>query len=411
MRRALLFLPICAVLAALPALMTSGYAIALLCQIGVAALFALSYNMLMGETGMLSFGHAVYYGTGAFVVIHLMRAVNDQQIAVPIALLPFAGGVMAMVLGVLLGAVITRRSGIAFAMITLGLGEVATAVAHMFQRPFGGEAGITADRTLGPTLAGLNFGPQRELYWLVLAWVCLSALVIYGLTRTPVGRIANAVRDNAERVSYLGYDPRVIRLIMYCAAAFFAGVAGGLAAITFEMVTVEALSLAQSSNVVLMSFIGGSGHFVGPILGAALVTWLQSSLSGYSDAWLFYYGLFFVMMTAFAPQGLAGLAAQFVVGIRGAAPGAFLARLARGAASLAPLVAGTIVLVELGYRLSSVSTRGRELTLAGRSFDAGSWLLWVLGVLTIMLGLLLARRLGKAETAAAGEAGVTGEAS
>ncbi|MCO5090886.1 branched-chain amino acid ABC transporter permease [Bosea sp. (in: a-proteobacteria)] len=397
--RTLLGLAALGLLATLPAWLGSSYATTILCQIGIAIVFALSYNLLMGETGMLSFGHAVYFGTGAYSVVHLMRAVNEGALAVPIALLPLAGGLVALVVAGLIGLVVMRRSGIAFAMITLGLGEVAVSVAQMFKGPFGGESGIAADRVAGPTLAGLTFGPQRELYWLVLGWTLIAMLAMYALTRTPLGRIANAVRDNAERVSYLQFDPHVVRLIMYCAAGLFAGIAGGLAAIVYEIVTVEALSLATSSNVVLMSFIGGTGHFLGPAMGAALVTWLQSALSSYSDAWLFYYGVFFILTVVYTPVGLAGLL-KHAFSEAAAGRGAIL--LARGLAAILralPLLVGAILLTELCYRISSVSTRGRSLTVAGWRIDAGSPLAWVAAIALIVIGVWLLRQLRRTRAA------------
>ncbi|KEJ94866.1 branched-chain amino acid transport system permease protein [Pseudosulfitobacter pseudonitzschiae] len=390
-----------ALLAALPLVLTSNYAMALMCQIGVSIVFALSYNLLMGETGMLSFGHAVYYGTGAFTVIHYMAQVNEGQLAFPIAVLPVFGGIAALILGLAFGAVVTRRAGIAFAMITLGLGEVAIAASHMFHGPFGGEAGKSADRTIGPTFAGLDFGPTNELYWLVLAWVLASVGLMYFLTRTPLGRIANAVRDNAERVAYLRFNPRLVRLIMYAFSAFFAGIAGGLSAIIFEIVTFEVFSLNTSSMVVLATFIGGTGNFLGPVLGATLVTWLQSSLSQFTDAWILYLGLFFMFMVSFAPEGLIGLLHKILRPKAGFKRRLLLRQATARAIRLIPFGVGGVAIVELTYRISPISTRSTDFVIAGHHFDAQTPLPWLLSAAMLLLGLVVLLRRPRAAEARA----------
>ncbi|HEX7559135.1 MAG TPA: hypothetical protein VF386_08040, partial [Usitatibacter sp.] len=129
----------------------------LLSQMGIAAIFAISYNLLLGQTGLLSFGHAVYFGLGGYAAIHLLRAVNGG-LAIPIPFVPLAGALAGLAAGIIVGAVATRRAGTIFALITLGVGELVHAASLMLPAFFGGEEGVTASRTKAPHLLGLDFG-------------------------------------------------------------------------------------------------------------------------------------------------------------------------------------------------------------------------------------------------------------
>src|SRR6185369_3451133 len=172
---------------------------------------------------------------------------------------------------------------------------------------FGGEEGVSASRTRAPAIAGLTMSSQLEVYYLTALWALIAAMLIFAFMRTPVGRICNAVRDNPERAEFIGYSTRRVRFIAFAAAGLFAGLAGGLSAINYEIVAADAVSAQRSGTVLIMTYIGGANHFVGPVLGAVTITWLQSSLSGYTSAWLLYLGLFFIVVIFYAPGGLAGL--------------------------------------------------------------------------------------------------------
>ena len=176
---------------------------------------------------------------------------------------------------VLLGWVSTQRSGTAFAMISLGVAELVASSALILRTFFGGEAGISANRTKLLKLFGWSFGPQIQIYYLVAAWTLIAVIAMYALTRTPLGRMCNAVRDNPERVQFVGYDPHVVRYLAFCFAGFFAGIAGALAAINFEIANSAYLGAAQSGTVLFATYIGGIGFFIGPIVGAIFVTFLS----------------------------------------------------------------------------------------------------------------------------------------
>ena len=209
------WLALAAVFALAPRILSSGAALTMMSVMGVMIIFALSFNMLLGQTGLLSFGHAVYYGLGGFVAIHAMNAVIHGKLGLPVAFMPIVGGLAGLAFGVLFGLVSTRRAGLVFSMISLGIGELVSSSSFILRTFFGGEEGITTNRARLAPLFGLGFGPQIEVYYLIAIWCFLCIAAMYALTRTPFGRICNAVRDNPERVQYIGYSARRIQLIAF----------------------------------------------------------------------------------------------------------------------------------------------------------------------------------------------------
>ncbi len=248
----------------LPKMFSSGGSLTTFCLIGISIIFALSYNILLGQTGMLSFGHAVYYGLGGFLAVHAINIISANKWAIPLPVVPLIGGITGLVFAMLLGWVSTQRSGTAFAMISLGVAELVASSALILRTFFGGEGGVSANRTKLLRLFGWNFGPQIQIYYLVAAWTLICMIAMYALTRTPWGRMCNAVRDNPERVQFVGYDPHVVRYIAFCFAGFFAGIAGSLAAINFEIANSAYLGAVQSGTVLFAAYIGGIGFFIGP---------------------------------------------------------------------------------------------------------------------------------------------------
>ena len=240
---------------AAPKLFGSGSGLSLLSQMGTVMIFALSYNMLLGQSGMLSFGHAVYSGLGAFFAIHAINYAADGRFPVPLTLVPLVGGVAGMFFGVLFGYVTTKRSGTTFAMISLGIVELVFACSLMFPGFFGGEGGVAGNRVIGKPLLGISYGPQIEVYYLIAFWLFISTVGMYAVAHTPLGRIANAVRDNPERVEFIGYNTQRVRYLMLILSAFFAGISGGLSAINFEIVSAENVSALRSGGVLLFGCV------------------------------------------------------------------------------------------------------------------------------------------------------------
>ena len=363
----------------------SDFGRSLLTQMAIAAVFALSYNVLFGQTGLLSFGHAVYFGLGGYAAIHLMRAIN-HGFALPMPLVPLAGAIAGVAFGALFGALTTRRAGTIFALITLGIGELAYAAAFMLPALFGGEEGITASRTRGPALPGIDLASQIAVYYVVAAWAFVAALSMHAFTATPVGRMCNAVRDNPQRAAFVGYDPRVVRLVACSVSGLFAGLAGGLHAINYEIVAADSVGALRSGTVLLMTCIGGAGHFAGPVLGAVVLTWLEASLSGYTSAWLLYLGVFFMIVVVFAPRGLAGLIAMHASIVRTPAFGRVLLAYLAAAVPAAVTIGGLVTLIEMSYRVSTQPELGSRMRIAGLAIDAASPAPWFGAVVVAAAG-------------------------
>jgi branched-chain amino acid transport system permease protein len=290
----------------LPLLFDSILAISILNQMVIAIVFALSYNMLLGQGGMLSFGHAVYFGLGGFLSVHALMLIEFETIVFSILWIPLIGGLFGLLAGIFIGSFSTRKAGTVFAMISLGIGELIAASSLIFSSFFGGEAGISGDRTFGPTFFGFDFAQNIEIYYVAAVWALIATLFMYLFTQTPAGRMANAVRDNPERAEFIGYSSRKVRFISFCASGLFAGIAGGLFALNYEFITEENLNAATSGRVLLMAYIGGLGYFIGPIIGAVVLTLMNSLLSNYSELWMLYLGIMFLLTVMYLPRGFAG---------------------------------------------------------------------------------------------------------
>lgn len=382
-----------AVLAVLPLVpgLDSNFMRSMLSQMSIAAIFALSFNMLLGQTGLLSFGHAVYFGLGGYIAIHAMRLIN-AGLPIPMPLVPLFGAVGGLFFGLLIGSVTTKRAGTVFAMITLGLGELVVAASLMLTLFFGGEEGITANRTKGPHPFGLSFASQLSVYYIIAFWVFVSIALMYGYTRTPLGRMCNAVRDNPERAEFVGYNPQRVRFITFAVAAMFAGIAGGLHAVNYEIVASEALGAARSGTVLLMAFIGGTGAFAGPILGAVVITWLQVSLSDYSTAWQLYLGLFFVIMVLFAPGGLTGILLMHLPLIRARLLHKVLPAYLVAVVPAFVMALGAVFLLEINYRLATSPELGHKTTFLSIPVDMSKPWPWLAGIAVLAVGYVGFRR-------------------
>jgi branched-chain amino acid transport system permease protein len=364
----------------MPAFFSKGFALTLMSQMGIMIIFALSYNMLLGQSGMLSFGHAVYSGLGAFFAMHALKAVGAGALAWPVSLLPLIGGLAGAFFGVVFGYLTTKKAGTPFAMITLGIGEMVFAASLMFPGFFGGEGGITGDRAAGAPflgIPGLTFGPAIQVYYLIAAWAFACMVAMFALTHTPLGRIANAVRDNPERAEFIGYNTQRVRWLMLILSSFFAGIAGGLTAINFEIVSAENVHAIRSGGVLLAAFIGGVTFFFGPILGAIVFVIFSVALSEFTKAWQLYLGVFFVLLVMFAPGGLSSL---ILMNLRVMKFGKF-GRLRDPyfgvlAAALA-LAFGAVLLIELMYHVTLNVGQGDRVRLFGFLFDTTRANAWV----------------------------------
>ena len=378
------------VMIVLPLIWPQGFAITLLSQMGIMIIFALSYNMLLGQSGMLSFGHAVYAGLGAFMAVHLLNKIGAVQALgiggpLAVALLPIAGGLGGALFGVIFGYGTTKKSGTTFAMITLGIGEMVFASALMFPDFFGGEGGVSTNRSIGDALAGITFGPARQVYYLIAAWCLISMALMYAWTQTPLGRIANAVRDNPERVEFIGYNTQRVRFLVVILSAFFAGIAGALSCINFEIVTAENVSAVRSGSVLLAAFIGGMGSFFGPIIGAVLTVFFTVALSGITKAWLLYLGLFFVLMVMYAPGGIASLLVIHLPILRRGKLKTLLPAYGLAIVPAVILLVALISTVEMIYAVQDDASGG-VATLFGLSVEPNTLKPWIVTAVLWLVG-------------------------
>jgi branched-chain amino acid transport system permease protein len=376
----------------LPRIFTSGGSLTTFSLIGISIIFSLSYNILLGQTGLLSFGHAVYYGLGGFLAIHSINIISADKLPVPLPLVPLIGGLTGLLFAALLGWVSTQRSGTAFAMISLGVGELIASSALILRTFFGGEAGISANRTKLLKLFGWSFGPQIQIYYLVAAWTLIAVIAMYALTRTPLGRMCNAVRDNPERVQFVGYNPHTVRYLAFCFSGFFAGIAGALAAINFEIANSAYLGAVQSGTVLFATYIGGIGFFIGPIVGAIFVTFLSLSLSDLTPVWQLYFGMIFIAVVLFAPGGITGL---FMMHRPLLKAGTLTQVLPSYLVALVPtlaMIAGLTLSIETIVHYTENPSEASHIKAFGVGFDAASPYIWALAAILLIGGFLVARK-------------------
>lgn len=378
-----------AIAALAPLVFDSRLSITVLSQIGIAIVACLAYNMLLGQGGMLSFGHAVYSGLGSFVAIHALRAAGNGSLPIPVSLMPLVGGVAGFGFAVLFGFVTTKKAGTTFAMITLGIGELVFAASLMIPEFFGGEAGISANRVVGKAVLGIDFASQLQVYYLLAVYTVVCTVGIYAFTRTPLGRMLNAVRDNPERVEFIGYDTQRVRFLAFMISGFFAGVAGGMYALNFEIATAEVVGAARSGAYLLFTFLGGATFFFGPIIGGVLMVLASVLLSEFTKAWLLYLGLIFMLMVMYAPGGIASL---IMMNLRVAQFGQ-LGRVAGWYALLALTglitFCGAGAIIEMIYHIQFDESSGSTTPFFGLALDVAAKATWAICAVVAVVGAIL----------------------
>lgn len=393
-RMPLIWLGFAVVLIVAPHVFSSSLALSHLTQISTLMVLALSYNILLGQSGMLSFGHAAFSGLGAFMSVHAMNLATDGVIWLPLPLVPIVGAITGLAFAALIGYVITRASGVTFAMITLGVGQMVFASALMFPAFFGGEGGVSTNRVYGDGLFGWDFGPQIQVYYLAAAWLFAVVAATFYLTRTPLGRLLNGVRDNEERIAFIGFDPHLLRYMALMASGMFAGIGGALMAINFEIATDEILSLHESGAVLLFTFIGGTGSFIGPMLGAVVGVMLTKFLPDYTAGWQMYLGLVFMLVVVYAPGGISSLLRPSLDLLRQTIRQRQYLSFLRLVLSAFILLIGTITVIELMYHRATGASD--PLPLFGLLLDHQGVMAWVVGILILLVGLLTIKAAGRA---------------
>ena len=376
-------------LLALPHLFGSNSAITIMNQMAITIVFALSYNVLLGQAGMLSFGHAVYMGLGGYFAIYSMNWLSRNGVPIPLPFLPLFGGMFSLGIAMIIGSLQIRRSGVVFAMISLGIVELVASYAIITYGFFNG-GGVGGDRTYMVPFFGVAFLQQVEVYYVVMFWMLLSALLMYLFSRTVMGRMANAVRDNPERVEFVGYSAYWVRFCSFCVAGFFAGVAGSLFAVTYEIVTVENMNLEASGTILMVAFLGGVGYFFGPVLGAVVFTILQTVLSLHTDLWQLYTGALFVAAVMFFPGGLAGVLALHARVLKGRFAGLVVPYLLTVTPALVSLLSAAGV-CELLSHSRTAAVGDSRMVLYWMHLDSHDPGPWAIAAVLAIAGFWLAR--------------------
>ena len=370
-----------------PLLFTSSLSHTMLSQMGIFVIICLSYNILLGQGGMLSFGHAVYSGLGAFMAIHTLNMISAGKLPLPVSMVPIVGGLTGLVFAAIFGSVTVKKSGTPFAMITLGIGELIWAMSLMFPGFFGGEGGVSGNRVTGSSPFGITFGPQIQLYYLIAIYTFVCTALMFALTRTPLGRMLNAVRDNPERVEFVGYDTQRVRYIAFMIAGFFAGIGGALAGLNFEIVTSENVSGPRSAVFLLFTFLGGATFFFGAIIGGILSVLAFVLFSELTKGWLLYLGLLFLFMVMYAPGGIASL---IMMNLRVASFGKLKPLLGKYLIlflSGAVVLLGLAAMVEMVYHMQLNQAIGPELTFLNIGLNTKNATSWAGAAAVMLLGL------------------------
>jgi branched-chain amino acid transport system permease protein len=264
------------------------------------AMFACAFNLLLGYTKMLSFGHAAYFGASAYVTGWLATVHGWGTVAAILG-----GAAVSMLLGLVIGAIAVRRQGIYFAMITLALAQVVYFICLQAQFT-GGENGLQSIPR-GSFLGLIGLGDDRIMYYFVLAVFVGVFIFIRRIVHSPFGQVLKAIRANEPRAISLGYKVDRYKLMAFVLSASLAGLAGSLKALVLGFATLSDVSQTTSGEVILMNLLGGSGTFLGPVIGANVVVTLQEYLSDIVGAWVsVIIGAIFVVCVMIFRRGFVG---------------------------------------------------------------------------------------------------------
>ena len=275
-------------------------------QIAIYALFAMSLNLLLGTTGLVSFGHAAYFGIGSYGCGILMKTLG-----VPFWLAFPAAGLIAAAFGLVFGFFCVRLTKIYFAMLTLAFAQIVWAICFKWNDVTGGDQGLPD--VPFPNLAWLGLLPGFQhfrigelFYFLVLVLVAICIAVLRRLTDSPFGRVLTTIRENPERAEFIGVDVRAYELAAFTIAGGFAGLSGALFGIFNRGVFADFVFWSKSADVMIMTILGGIHHFWGPAVGALVLTLLNQQITAYTEYWPFVLGTILVVLLFVFPGGILG---------------------------------------------------------------------------------------------------------
>ena len=282
----------------------------LMVRLAIEALFAVSLNLLLSFTGLLSFGHALYFGVGAYTAALLLTHLEGLPLLVAVLLSSLAATLVALVLSPLL----VRVRATAFTMLTLAFGQLMFVLCSKFREVTGGEDGIMGWTTPPLGLAGLfslELNRPVNMYFFAVGLACLGILAMWHFTRTPMGSVMISIRDNQKRVDYLGYQVVLTKAVIFCLSGFFAGLAGAVYAVFNNLVSVGGvLHIMVSFQPLMAVLVGGIGTFFGPILGSGLLLLLEEVTQAYPELAMMISGLIFIMVVMFLPGGAISFGAR-----------------------------------------------------------------------------------------------------
>ena len=280
------------------------YRVILITECIIFALFAVSYNLLLGYAGLLSFGHSMFFGTGAYATAIALSSIKGLPLLGAVLIAILATTVVAFITGIFL----LRHKGHYFALLTLAFGSLIYAIVTKWHSITGGDDGLSVTRPdISFGIIKLNMLNITVFYYFTLITVGLIILYSWYFTKTAMGRTVSLIKGNEERMKFLGYNTNISRLYLFAFSGALAGCAGSFYALFFQFTSVTSVSLDMTTIVLLMTFIGGTGTFIGPILGAFTFTFLQDYLSDITDRWPLIMGVIFIVMVLYMPGGLSGL--------------------------------------------------------------------------------------------------------
>jgi branched-chain amino acid transport system permease protein len=265
-------------------------------------LFAVALDLLLGYGGLLSFGHAAFWGSAAYAA-----GIAAQRWGLPFPLAALAGALVAMLLALPIGYLSVRRTGIYFAMVTLAFAQMIFYVVNQWRDVTGGENGLQG---IPRTLLGLDLASPTTFYYAALPIVLLGLGAAYRVVHSPFGHVVVAIRDNEARVRALGYPAARYKLMLFVLSAGLAGLAGGLFSVSHGFTALETVHWTTSGTVVMMTVLGGIGTLWGSLIGAALVLLLRDWLSTWTDAWGVITGAIFVLVVLSFRHGIWGTLAH-----------------------------------------------------------------------------------------------------
>ncbi len=288
-------------LGALMPVILKQYHLNMLTEIIIFALYAVSYNLLLGYAGMLSFGHAMFFGLGAFITA--VTVIHIQGLALWNAVLIAVLATIAA--GFVIGCLLLRHKGSYFALLTLAFNSLFYAVATKWHSVTGGDDGLSITRpNLELGFTTISMADLTNFYYVTLIVVGVAIVFCWYFTQTAMGKTVLLMRENEERMKFLGYNTNISRLILFTFTGAVAGLAGAFYTLHFQFVSISAISVDMTTAVLLMTFVGGTGTFWGPILGALVYIVLQNYLSNITDRWPIFMGFIFIFMVLFIPGGL-----------------------------------------------------------------------------------------------------------